>query len=557
MAKRAHVYPQVEPGAAGLINVAVATASPRASAGEALRLARRREAGVVQAGEHFVLREDLVHASLLGLEDVPARSLARPLPVVDAKASEVSVRRRLVAGARCVVVADQGVVSGAVTASRRASVTGPELGVRFERRLTPALSNVVVAARRTAAALGARVFLAGGVVRDLLRETAPGRDETGGANGDVDLVVEGDGLGFARALADALGSDGAASLVEHERFLTASMTVAGTGRIDVATARSERYERPGALPRVLPATIEQDLGRRDFSVNAMAVELDGGGFGLLDHFGGRTALARRRLSVLHTLSFVEDPTRMFRAARYGVRLGFALDAWTARVQALALQLAPYSALSGARLLTELELVVAEPKGGAALERLGRAGVLRLLDPRYRFARVTATRLGDLAPALDWVRAAGLPVSPVELALLTILADQPSDVAGAVLGRLGLSGEPRSRIERALVAPAPRTPADRPSARARRLRERSPLELAWLQMTGDDASRADVGWFVREARGTRPLLGGDDVVRLGVPRGPAVARALGALNDARLDGALKDREEEEAFVRDLVGRREEG
>ena len=174
-------------------------------------------------------------------------------------------------------------------------------------------------AGRLAAAHGARAFVVGGLVRDALLERSP-------AAHDLDVVVEGDALAVARALADAVGG----VLVEHERFLTASVTLADRKRVDLVTARSERYERPGALPHVLPALIAQDLKRRDFTVNTLAVELASGGFGLLDPLGGGADLARRKLRILHPLSFVEDPTRIFRAARYAARLGFALDPWSAR-----------------------------------------------------------------------------------------------------------------------------------------------------------------------------------------------------------------------------------
>src|SRR5262249_47933574 len=137
---------------------------------------------------------------------------------------------------------------------------------------------------------------------------------------DLDVVVEGDGLAVARALATALVASG--GLVEHSRFLTASLAVPDHGRVDIATARSERYETRGALPRVMPASIGEDLGRRDFTLNAMAVELASGRLAVLDPFGGRGALARRHVTILHPLSFVEDPTRIFRAARYAARLGF-------------------------------------------------------------------------------------------------------------------------------------------------------------------------------------------------------------------------------------------
>src|SRR5581483_8168608 len=141
----------------------------------------------------------------------------------------------------------------------------------------------------------------------------------------------------------------------------------------------------------------------DFTVNAMAVELGSGAFALLDPFGGRADLARRRLTVLHPLSFVEDPTRIFRAARYAARLGFALDGWTARARALALRLAPYPALSGARLVQELARILADTRPAVALRALGAAGAYRLLDPAYRFGAPAARRVASLPGTLAWAR----------------------------------------------------------------------------------------------------------------------------------------------------------
>src|SRR5207253_8871937 len=137
-------------------------------------------------------------------------------------------------------------------------------------------------------------------------------------------------------------------------------------RIDAATGRSERYAGRGTLPRVMPSSIDQDVRRRDFTVNAMAVELASGTFGLLDRHGGRADLAARRLRILHPASFVEDPTRIFRAARYAARLGLRLDPWSARCQAWALSLAPYPALSGARIMAELGHILRDARPEVAL-----------------------------------------------------------------------------------------------------------------------------------------------------------------------------------------------
>ena len=550
MARRSHAYPQVRVDAAALVDVPAVAAPAGIRVGDALRLARRRDARLLVADGRCVLRDDLVRAQALGLDALGAGALARALPTVDAGADEVAVRRALAGGAPLVAVRDRRGIVGAVAApaARRAAPVA-SLGARFTRAVPDAVRAVLARVAELAAAHGARAFAVGGLVRDVCRDAAVTRR-------DLDVVVEGDGLRVARHLADALGG----TLTEHPRFLTASVEAPGLGRIDVATSRAERYETPGALPRVLPAGIAQDLARRDFTVNALAVELASGGFGLLDPFGGRADLARRRLAVLHPLSYVEDPTRLFRAGRYAVRLGLAPDAATRRAQALALAHAPYPALSGQRLATELERVLAEARPDAVLLRLAAGGVLRLLHPRWRLTAATRRRLTALPAALAWAVGAGLAVPPLELALLALLADQPPALAAAALDRLGLAGEPRARVGRGLEgAPAlgaALLDAGRPSARARLLRERAPVELAWLWLdaAATGGRPAPVGAIVAWFAGLEPrggALGGEDVIALGVPRGPAVARVLAELRDARLDGTVTDRAMEEDLVRHRI------
>ncbi len=554
MAKKAQAYPQVDPGAEGLVNMAIARVPAGARVADALRVARARNAGVVTpGGTMWVLREDLARGARLGLEDLPAAALARPLPAVEAGETEVRVRRLLAAGAALVIVRDRRGPLGAVAPASGSDV-GAALGPRFAQRLPEATREALVAIGRLAVAHGVRTFLAGGTVRDAMQE--PGTSPAGrGSGGDLDIVVEGDGLALARALAGVLGAPPAGALVEHVRFLTASLTVPAVGRIDIATARSERYETRGALPRVMPSTIGQDLARRDFAINAMAVGLGSGNFELLDPLGGRNDLARRRLRVLHPLSFVEDPTRIFRAARYATRLGFAPDGWTARAQALALSLAPYPALSGQRIAAELELILGDARPDVVLRRLGRVGAFRLLDARYRFRPATAARLSALGAALDWAGSRGLRMAPLELGALAVLGDQPREVALSALARLGLSGEPLARAGRVLHgAPALArrlAAATRPSERARPLWDRADLELAWLWLIGEPPVRAAIEWFVAQARGARSALGGDDIVALGVARGVDVARVLAALRDARLDGTINDRDGEAVYVRDWI------
>src|SRR6185369_15378713 len=389
MAKRAHVYPQVSLAAADLADLAIAPAAAGVGVTEALVLARKRNAAVVAAGASYVLRDDLVRATSLGLGALRASQLARAVPDVDPGAGEGKVRRLLATGAPLVIVRGPrgaaGAVSGRFTGARLADASAAG---RVVRGLPDEVRELLGTVGRIAEEQDGRAYLVGGLVRDLRRGATPSRR-------DLDIVVEGDGPALAQRLAHALGG----SVVEHRRFLTASVETPKLGKIDVATSRSERYESPGALPRVLPAGIAEDLRRRDFTVNAMAIELSSGEFGLIDPLGGRLDLARRRLRVLHPLSYVEDPTRIFRAARYAARLGLAPDRATISAQALALRLVPYAALSGQRIATELELILSEPQAGAILLRLGRSGAFRLLDPSYRFAAASRRRVGALPETL--------------------------------------------------------------------------------------------------------------------------------------------------------------
>lgn len=553
VAKRSHAYPNVRVDAAALCDSPATRLPPAMRVGDALRLARRRNLRLLVSGAGCILRDDLARAAALGLQDLDAVTLARALPVVDARADEGIVRRAFADGAPFVAVRDRRGIVGAAAApaARRAATPVVALGARFARAVPTPVRELLGRVAELAAVLGARVFVVGGFVRDVWLETAATRR-------DLDVVVEGDGLLVARQLADVLGG----TLTEHARFRTASVEAPGAGRIDVATARSERYEAPGALPRVSPAGIAQDLERRDFTINAMAIELASGEFGLLDPYGGRADLARRRLRVLHPLSFVEDPTRILRGARYAARLGLAPDATTRRAQTLALALTPYPALSGQRLVAELERTVAEERADAVLLRLGGSGALRLLDRRYRFTAATRRRIAELPAALAWTRSHGLRVAPIELATVVLLADQTPAVVGAALDRLALASGPRARIHVALEAahtlPGALLDASRASERARLLRERALVDLAWLWLevaapgARPSAVREIIEWFVGLDR-SAGALGAEDVIALGVPRGPAVARALAELRDGRLDGLVTDRSAEEDLIRHWIAK----
>ncbi|HTZ88033.1 MAG TPA: hypothetical protein VMB05_15300, partial [Solirubrobacteraceae bacterium] len=255
------------------------------------------------------------------------------------------------------------------------------------RGLPGGIELLELAARREGAEQDREVELVGGAVRDLLLDpTATPRE--------LDVIVAHDALGFAGLLAEAIlggNSTEAPKPRVHERFGTATVQW-GEGRVDIAQRRSEHYAHPGALPDTHPGTAEQDLARRDFAVNAIALALGGSTRGELRCVQGALEdLAARRLRVLHDQSFIDDPTRLLRLARYRARLGFQVEEQTARLAAEAISSDALQTVSHARVGAELRLALAEPDPVATLDSLQRLGVLSALHEAIQFDEPLARR----------------------------------------------------------------------------------------------------------------------------------------------------------------------
>jgi tRNA nucleotidyltransferase (CCA-adding enzyme) len=346
------------------------------------------------------------------------------------------------------------------------------------------------------------VYVVGGAVRDVLLDREPR---------ELDFVVEGDAVEVARRIG--------ARVRAHERFGTATVDVDGV-TFDLASARRERYSRPGALPEVeLGAALREDLARRDFTVNAIALHLADGE--LVWHPGSREDLEARRLRVLHDRSFVDDPTRLLRLVRYAARLGFDVEPETGRLAAEAVASGALNTVSGSRLGAELRLLLREPQPAAllGLERygLGRALLGDAFAPDAR-AIAVAHELGGGRAAL----AAALK------------GDE--DVA-AMLDRLAFPAHDRDVVARAAAAD-PLEPGD-DVALWRRLRREPPEAAAVAGARGDaDAARR----WLDDVRHRRLEIDGHDLVAAGL-EGPAVGQALDRATEAMLAGRASTREEQ--------------
>ena len=243
----------------------------------------------------------------------------------------------------------------------------------LKRNLPSKIASLLAKVGRIAEEKSFRVFLVGGFVRDLL---------LGVKNFDIDLVVEGNGISFARALVERLGG----KVTAHKRFGTAVATLPDGIKIDIATARKEFYEFPAALPTVEKSSVREDLYRRDFTINAMAVRLNPKRYGeLADFFGGWRDLNERAVKVLHKRSFIEDPTRIFRAIRFEGRYGFSMDRSTEQLVRDALKLKIFKRLSKERLREEIIAILSEPEPKNAILRLGKFGILRSIHPKIRLS----------------------------------------------------------------------------------------------------------------------------------------------------------------------------
>ena len=367
------------------------------------------------------------------------------------------------------------------------------------------------------------VFLVGGAVRDLLR---------GAAAVDIDLAVEGDGPATARALADRLGG----SAVEHGRFGTATVRAPGIA-FDLAATRREAYPRPGALPEVESAPLNEDLGRRDFTVNAMALGLTGESFGCLhDPTNGRADLEAGLVRILHESSFQDDPTRLLRAIRYEARLGFAMDPDTERLARAAAETGALDTVSGPRVADELLDLLAELEVPAAVERMRALGVDRALHPAL-----------DADPVLVASAALGSGETGADrrLSALAALCSSDPDALAGWLDSLQLSGAGRDAVARAArSAPAiarELRDEERPSRVHGLLKDEPPETLALALALG--APPGPILRFVGELSHVRLEIGGDDLLAAGIPRSPAIGHALEHTLRLKLDGEVAGRDEE--------------
>jgi len=407
----------------------------------------------------------------------------------------------------------------------------------LDRQLRPEALDLLKVIGQTAEEMSMKAYLVGGVVRDLL---------LGIEDEDVDIVVEGDGIAFSGVLAKRLG----ARVHTHDTFLTAKIML-DTGRtIDIATARSEYYRAPAALPDVQASVLRQDLYRRDFTINTLTLALNPEDFGhLIDFFGGYQDLKSQHIRILHSLSFIEDPTRCFRAVQLCVRLGFKLASDTEKLILLAAQRDIFDQLSGNRLWEELREIFLLPGVDRAMDMMERLNLVKVIHPDAQVGKHFRQKLAGVREVLSWSAIEKLdPPSPEILILFILLENVKEWHLARVAARLDLRGRmagviaDHRRISRQLEDAL--TGSLSPSG-IYILMEHVDDYYIYHTMagTGHGEVRERIRTFLTTLRKVSLSIRGRDLIELGLSPGPMVGRVLRETLLAKLDGHLKTREEE--------------
>ncbi len=415
----------------------------------------------------------------------------------------------------------------------------------MEERLTPRIMSILRDLGKAADDLSFNAYAVGGFVRDLWLR----RD-----NFDIDVVIEGDGIAFARYLEKTAG----AHVRSHEKFGTAVVVYPDGFKVDIATARTEYYEYPGALPVVEGSTLKLDLYRRDFTINTLAVKLNPRGFGtLIDFFGAIRDLKERVIRVIQNLAFVEDPTRIFRAVRFEKRFEFTIGKQTEKLIKNAVKLNVFDRLAGVRLLSEMELIFDEEDPYAIIERLSSFDLLKFIHPSLKTTEQMEVRFSKVKEVCSWYDLLFLP-EPYDrnrLFLFALIWDLTGDDRKELLTRLMIGNQDQKRMIEQLDRIAS---AMRKLSVARELTSSeiyqilNPLVLETLlfmmAISPVDSFRRYISLFITRLKAAKVEVTGDDLRSLGIEPGEIFSVILKDLLLQRLDGKVIDRESELSYVK---------
>lgn len=423
-----------------------------------------------------------------------------------------------------------------------------DLAPLISEQVDPRLKKLLNSAGRVADSLGWKIYCVGGSVRDLLLKKR---------TFDLDILVEEHGLEFAREFSRKEKG----TLKLYRRFSTAMVIIPGGLKVDITTTRGEIYPEPGLLPLIIPGSFEEDIHRRDFTINAMAFSLNREKFGqLLDLTGGLKDLQSGIIKVLHKESFRDDPTRIFRAVRFQQRLGFSIEPRTEELMRTAVNLRLFEKVSPERLRHELELIFKEPDPAGAIESMARYDELRFIHPCLVYSNQMKSGFRRIGDNYAWFKEI-FPAEHISLfrlyfgALLLSLPEAALVEAGKkfnlsmkYLTQLITLKKRFQKIIELLASPEEVVPSQIYSTLSGMLIE---IILIIMSRNFSDTLVSRIKKYLTEYRFVITEITGRYLKTCGIPPGPVYQDILKRLLLARLDGKVRTREEELAMVRKLL------
>jgi tRNA nucleotidyltransferase (CCA-adding enzyme) len=425
--------------------------------------------------------------------------------------------------------------------------------VKFMReRLSARLMEILRQIGRVATDLGCDAYVVGGFVRDLLLYRA---------NEDLDIVIEGDGIAFARAFAPLVQ----ARVHSHAKFGTAVIIFPDGLKIDIASARMEYYKFPAALPTVEMSSIKLDLFRRDFTINTLAIQLNKEKFGILiDFFSAQKDIKEKVIRVLHNLSFVEDPTRVFRAIRFEQRFAFAIGKLTSGLINNAVKMDFLQRLSGRRVFTEMRLILSEENPTPAIVRLGDYNLLQIIHPALELDNERIGLFNAAKKVLAWHDLLFLEETYMKWSVyfMILLCHRTRQTSAEICQRLEMAPrlckifvEERFSAERCLHDLETRLPASNSELFRRLNGFRIELILYMMARTREEKVKKAISRYITKLRTVSIHLRGRELLAMGLEPGPIFRETLQAVFDAKLDGRIKTPADEIAVARKLIASRE--
>jgi tRNA nucleotidyltransferase (CCA-adding enzyme) len=520
----------------------------------------------------FITRQIIEKALYHGLDHIPIKEyMTTEMGSVESDSELAEIQEKIIENKqRILPVVEKDVISGVITRtdllnvlvrqSRHTDSDSPDLLkdhvhartrniLKFmKERLTSRIINILETIGEKADEIGYDAYVVGGFVRDLFLYRN---------NEDIDIVIEGDGIEFAKKYAKIVG----ARIHSHAKFGTAVIIFPDGFKIDVASARMEYYKFPAALPTVEMSSIKLDLYRRDFTINTLAIQLNHGRFGLLiDFFSAQKDLKEKIIRVLHNLSFVEDPTRVFRAIRFEQRFGFSIGKLTSGLIENSLKMGFFKRLSGRRVFAELRLILEEENPLSAISRMNEYHLLHVIHPSIILDNDMISLFNSIKKVLSWHDLLFLeePYMKWTVYFLALLRSCDKETVSEICKRFeiaprhrGIFCKERFEADRYISLIERNLPVKNSTIYRGISVFKMELILYMMAATKNEALKRSISNYFTQLRHIETSIKGKDLKKLGLEPGPIYREILEAVLDGKLNGRIKTRSEELAFVKDYV------